>query len=84
MTDLDKFNRAEMGNCKPEAIDVPIGVNDMGPHRSEKLVAEHKCLLQSLSESRKSVLATGILPRLKVSSEWFSRVLSMSNLTGVG
>ena len=37
VVDIDKVIRAEMGRCKPEAIIVQVGVNDIGPRRSEKL-----------------------------------------------
>ena len=40
VVDIDKVIRAEMGRCRPEAIIVQVGVNDIGPRRSEKLVTE--------------------------------------------
>ena len=79
VVDIDEVIRAEMGRYKPEAIIVQVGVNDIGPRRSEKLVAEYRCLLQRLSEFRKPIIVTGILPRLRASSEWFSRALSLNN-----
>ena len=76
---IDKVIRAEMGRCKAEAIIVQVGVNDIGPRRTEKLVTEYRCLLQRLREFRMPVIATGILPRIRASGEWYSRALSLNN-----
>ena len=68
--DIDKVIRAEMGRCKPETIIIQAGVNDIGPHRSEKLVTEYRCLIQRLRGFRKPVIVTDILPRIRASGEW--------------
>ena len=66
----------ELAMCDPEIIIVQVGVNEIGPRRSVKVLKDYTELLLRLKEARKPVIVTGILPRAAAKGEWYSRALS--------
>ena len=79
IADIDRVIEAELERCSPKRVIVQVGVNNVGPRTSVKIVSDYRSLLQRLKDSRKPVYVTGILPRLRASSEWFSRALALNS-----
>lgn len=79
ITDVDSVIRTELERTNPEKVIVQVGVNNVGPRASVRIVSEYRSLLQRLSGARKPVFVTGILPRLWASSEWYSRALALNS-----
>ena len=52
----------ELAMCDPEIIIVLVGVNDIGPRRSVKVLKDYTELLLRLKEVRKPVIVTGHPP----------------------
>ena len=78
--DIDRVVETELRRCTPEVIIVQVGVNNVGPRKSEKILSDYRSLLQRLQNSRKPVIVTGILPRLSgVGNEWYSRAISLNS-----
>ena len=63
VTDIDRIIESELERHKPSSIIVQVGVNNIGPQESSKLVSEYHGLLKKLSEARKPAIVIGILPR---------------------
>ena len=79
IADVDLVVKAELESCSPKRVIVQVGVNNVGPRASVKIVSDYRSLLQRLKDARKPVYVTGILPRLRASSEWFSRALALNS-----
>ena len=78
VADVDSAVGTELGRYSPNRVVVHVGVNNIGPRASVKIVKEYHSLLQRLSETRKPVYITGVLPRIWASSEWYSRALALN------
>ena len=61
MADIDNFVQEEIDRCAPDAVIVQVGVNEVGPRRSE-VMADLRSLLWMLQEARSPAIVTGILP----------------------
>ena len=79
VADIDRIIESELERHKPSSVIVQVGVNNIGPRESSKLVSEYHGLLKKLSEARKSAIVTSILPRHWASSEWHSRALAINS-----
>lgn len=79
IADVDSVIKTELERCSPKRVIVQVGVNNVGPRASVKIVNDYHSLLQRLKDARKPVYVTGILPRLRASSEWFSRALALNS-----
>lgn len=79
VADVDSAVGTELSRYSPNRVVVQVGVNNIGPRASVKLVKDYHSLLQRLSEARKPVYVTGVLPRLRASSEWHSRALALNS-----
>ena len=79
IADIDSVIEAELERCSPKRVIVQVGVNNVGPRASVKIVSEYRSLLHRLKDARKPVYVTGILPKLCASSEWFSRALALNS-----
>lgn len=77
--DMGPIVKEQLNKADPEVVVVQVGVNDVGPRRSVKLVNDFQTLLQDLRETRKRTIVTGILPRAVASNEWYSRALAMNS-----
>lgn len=69
----------QLKKCDPEVIIVHVGVNDVGPRRSVKLLNDYHALLRTLREARRPTIVTGILPRGVASNEWYSRAIAANS-----
>ena len=78
VADINSAVGTELSRYSPNRVVVQVGVNNIGPRASVKLVSDYHSLLQRLSEARKPVYVTGVLPRLRASSEWHSRALALN------
>lgn len=79
VADVDTAVRIELERSNPERVIVHVGVNNIGPRASVRIVGQYRSLLQRLREARKPVYVTGVLPRLRASNEWYSRALALNN-----
>ena len=71
--------KEQLDKIEPELMILQVGVNDVGPRRSVKLVNDFHALLQTLRDARKPAIVTGILPRVLASNEWYSRALAANS-----
>ena len=78
VADIDLAVGTELSRCSPSRVVVQVGVNNIGPRASVRIEKEYRSLLQRLSEARKPVYITGVLPRIWASSEWHSRALALN------
>lgn len=83
VADLVPVVESEVRQSNPRAVVIQVGVNNIGPKRSEELVEQYKALLAKLQESRKPVVVTGILPRAGATQEWYSRALAVNERVSV-
>ena len=57
VADIDRIIESELERHKPSSIIVQVGVNNIGPRESSKLVSEYHGLLKKLNEDGKPAIA---------------------------
>ena len=68
---------ADLGNYKN--VVVSVGTNEINKTGSVEIENKYRSLLDSLKSKRCNVVVVGILPRIKLGSDWSSRAVSTNN-----
>ena len=75
---IERYENLVKGTERDAVVVMHVGINDIKKVRSEELVSKFRELLEKIRISGRRGVVSGVLPRLRIGSEWMSRAIGIN------